>query len=70
MQTVLPQYGIRLVEIPRIESGEQAISASRVRALLSQGIAPEELDALLPSVTTEFLRSEEGQKVINALQTK
>ena len=30
----------------------------------------EELDALLPSVTTEFLRSEEGQKVINALQTK
>lgn len=71
MQAVLPQYGIRLVEIPRIESGEQAISASRVRAMLAQGSAPEELDALLPPVTTAFLRTEEGQDVIERLrQTK
>ena len=70
MQTILPQYGIRLVEIPRIQSGDQAISASRVRAMLAEGCAVEELNELLPPVTADFLRSEAGREVIAALQTK
>ena len=70
MQAVLPQHGIRLVEIPRIESGEQAISASRVRAMLAEGCAVEELADLLPTTTAAYLNTEAGREVIAALQTK
>lgn len=68
LQAVLPQHGIQLVAIPRIESDAQAISASRVRALLTQGCSPEELDALLPPTTVAFLSGEQGQEIIAALR--
>jgi len=70
MQEVLPKHGIRLVEIPRIQSGEQAISASRVRAMLAQGCSPAELADLLPPTTAAYLDTEAGREVIGKLQTK
>lgn len=70
LQAVLPQHGIRLVEIPRIQSGDQAISASRVRAMLAQGCGVEELADLLPPTTAAYLNTEPGQEVIAKLQTK
>ena len=57
MQALLPKWGIEVVEIPRLEIGSQAVSASRVRELLDQG----DWDALTPLVTEEtarFLREE------------
>lgn len=64
MKKILPQYGVELVEIPRIESGGQVISASRVRALLKERKF-EEAYKYLPDATIEALKSEEGQRIIN-----
>lgn len=46
MRKILSEYGIELVEIPRLETDGGAISASRVRALLKEG----SLDAIRPLV--------------------
>ena len=36
MEVILPQYNIQIVEIPRVESDQEVISASRVRKFLEQ----------------------------------
>ena len=64
MKKILPQYGVELLEIPRIESGDEVISASRVRALLKERKF-EEAYKYLPDATIEALKSEEGQRIIN-----
>ena len=64
MKKILPQYGVELLEIPRIESGGQVISASRVRKLLKERKF-EEAYKYLPDATIEALKSEEGQRIIN-----
>lgn len=64
MKKILPQYGVELIEIPRIESGGQVISASRVRALLKEKKF-EEAYKYLPDATIVALKSEEGQRIIN-----
>ena len=68
MQKVLPKYGIELVEIPRIESGDAAISASRVRAVLAAGESPDALEDLLPPTTLAYLKSQRGAAVIESLR--
>ena len=50
MKELLPERGIELVEIPRLE----AISASRVRALIREG-KPEETRDLVPETTYEAI---------------
>ncbi len=64
MKKILPQYGVELVEIPRIESGGEVISASRVRKLLKERKL-EEAYKYLPDATILALKSEEGQRIIN-----
>lgn len=51
----LPEYGIELIEIPRLCSDEAAVSASRVRALLDAGDI-EGIRKLVPESTHEYLR--------------
>lgn len=63
LRRVLPAQGIDLRVLPRLEQGGQAISASRVRALLSEGAA-EEAAALLPETGRAFLRSEGGARLV------
>lgn len=56
-------HGLTLREIPRLERGGAAVSASRVRALLRRepdAAAWRELEDLLPPPTFAFLRSGEG----------
>lgn len=60
LQTVLSEYGIGLVEIPRIMSDGEAISASKVRSLLAKGAEAEELRKLLVECTCRYLESKEG----------
>ena len=56
MHRILPTFGINCVEIPRKTVGGEAISASRVRALLrSPDTFPQAL-ALVPPVTQEYLK--------------
>lgn len=51
----LPGYGIELIEIPRRECGGEAISASRVRALMEEGNI-EAIRPLVPEITRETIR--------------
>ena len=51
----LPEFGIELIEIPRRECGGEAISASRVRALMEKGNL-EAIRPLVPEITYETIR--------------
>ena len=56
LAAALPPRGIELIEIPRLEERGGPISASRVRALLSEkGLCQEVLD-LVPPVTQRYLK--------------
>lgn len=59
MKAYLPSYGVAVLEIPRKESGGQAISASRVRLLMEQG-QYEQVQPLVPPTTYDFLMSAQG----------
>lgn len=54
MQRILPQYGIEVIEIPRLQESNEVISASKVRKLLSQN-KREELEKYLPASTIEYM---------------
>jgi [citrate (pro-3S)-lyase] ligase len=59
MQEILPPYGIRVAEIPRLEAGGAAVSASRVRQLLREGNLWA-IKELVPSATFAYLESNHG----------
>jgi [citrate (pro-3S)-lyase] ligase len=56
MKEILPRYGIQVTEIPRLESGGAAVSASRVRELLREGNL-QAVRELVPPATYKYLRS-------------
>ncbi len=55
LQAHLPGYGIEVIEIPRVAYGDEAISASRVRALMANG-AFADLEGLLPESTLQYIQ--------------
>lgn len=57
LKEALPQKGIELIELPRLESGGMPISASAVRALLGTG-KPEALYPLVPETTFAYLQQQ------------
>ena len=70
MKEVLPEAGIEVIEIPRIQSSDgEVISASRVRNLLKEGCTGDELRKLVPKTTYEFL-SRESEAIIKKLRHK
>ena len=54
MYRILPEYGIEFIEIPRKERDGEAISASRVRALLEKKDF-NEIKSLVPECTFRYL---------------
>ena len=58
LKKILPEYGCEVVEIARKESGGAPVSASRVRAMIAEGEPG--LEALLPKVTLDYLKSPRG----------
>jgi [citrate (pro-3S)-lyase] ligase len=54
MAEILPRYNIRLVEIPRLEIGGEAVSASRIRKLLREGNF-EAVRELTPPAVMDYL---------------
>lgn len=62
MKAILPEYGIAVVEIPRLHSGNTAISASEVRRLMAEGKS-DELKTLVPESTYRYLVSPEGREL-------
>ncbi|MDR0785983.1 MAG: polysaccharide pyruvyl transferase family protein, partial [Treponema sp.] len=59
MRAILPKYGVRFEVIPRKESGDAPISASRVRAFLKENNF-EEIAKLVPKTTLEYLKENTG----------
>lgn len=55
MKRILPEYGIEVIEIPRLKEDEEVISASKVRKLLKDGKL-NLLKKYLPSTTLEYLK--------------
>ncbi|WP_434798560.1 [citrate (pro-3S)-lyase] ligase [Terrisporobacter vanillatitrophus] len=66
MEEILPKYNVQVNLIERKEVENDAISASRVRKLLKEGQI-EKVKNLLPKPSFDFLRSKEGELVINEL---
>ncbi|MBU3207023.1 [citrate (pro-3S)-lyase] ligase [Clostridium algidicarnis] len=58
----LEKFNIDLTVIPRMSIDGEAISASKVRTLIKNGDI-NKLEALLPSVTLEFLQTEIGKEI-------
>lgn len=62
LKTILPQYDIEVIIIPRKEIEGKAISASYVRELLREDRF-EEIERLVPKTTYEFLLSSQGKEI-------
>jgi citrate lyase synthetase len=62
MADVLPQYGIRLVEVERAARGGRFVSATDVRAGLAAGDVAA-IEGLVPPTTLAFLQSPEGAAI-------
>lgn len=71
MKEILPEAGIEVIEIPRIETVDgEVISASRVRSLLKEGYIGDELRKLVPKSTYEFLITKEAALIVESLKSK
>lgn len=65
----LEKYGVTLTVIPRVERTGGVISASRVRRHLARGEWEAARD-LVPEATWQYLESEAGRRVIEAIRAK
>ena len=59
LEKILPMHGIRFVEIPRITTGDNVISASRVRQLLQEKNW-DEIKRYVPETTLRYLEERFG----------
>ena len=55
LQQLLPKYGVRFLEIPRLEAEGTAISATKVRKFIEEGNAGA-IQALVPESTFRYLK--------------
>lgn len=67
MGQILPPKGIEVEIVPRMTSGGNAISASRVRELLGRSDM-DEVKKLVPETTLHFLLSKEGEQIIKKIK--
>lgn len=67
MKTILPEYGVEVVEIERKQQEGEVISASRVRKLLQEGRL-EEIRKIVPETTYRYLTSEEAEGVVQQIK--
>jgi [citrate (pro-3S)-lyase] ligase len=67
LKDVFKKYALELVEVPRIEDGVGAISASRVRAAWTAG-RMDEVEEWVPASTFAYLKSPEGTALCEALR--
>jgi [citrate (pro-3S)-lyase] ligase len=67
LKSILPKYGVELIEIERKKYNEYYISASKVREL----IKTDELELvknIVPEVTWSFLNSQNGKEIIERIK--
>ena len=68
MQEILPDHGIGIEVVPRMEYGGQPISASGVRGLIREGKLSE-VEKLVPKTTYQFLLSNEAEGIVQQIQS-
>jgi len=69
LKTVLPIYGVELLQIKRKTFGDRAISASLVRSLLKkEDFQIPDLYNLLPDVTLEYLKTSHGREIVEKIK--
>ncbi len=66
MEEALPKAGVNLTVLARKKADGEAVSASRVRALIKAGKL-HEARSLVPATTFDFLTGEEGAPIVAAL---
>ena len=69
MKTILPEYGVEVVEIERKREDDVQISASKVRDCLAKGDY-DSIARIVPQSTLDYLRSEDGQEIARKLAQK
>ncbi|MCX5773063.1 MAG: [citrate (pro-3S)-lyase] ligase [Fusobacteria bacterium] len=67
IQNLLPQFGVEVKVLKRIESAEGVISASKVREYIKKS-EYEKLSDMLPESTIKFLQSEKGRRCVEKIQ--
>lgn len=67
MKELLPQFGVKVKEIPRLRVKSEEVSASNVRNLIKMGNMLK-VKELVPDVTYDFLISEDGKRLIKDIQ--
>jgi [citrate (pro-3S)-lyase] ligase len=67
LMEILPQYGIEVRLVERIESQGMAVSASRVRELIKDGNW-EEIKRIVPQSTYNFLVSDEAAEIVEKIR--
>lgn len=67
MKEILPSHGIEFIEIDRLENEEGAVSASRVRRLLTEN-KKEEAAGLVPETTASYFFSDRFESEVNTAQ--
>jgi [citrate (pro-3S)-lyase] ligase len=69
LSEVLPEYGVEVIKIERLEKSSRAISASEIRRLIREN---EDFDTkikeLVPEVTYDFLLSDEAKPIIDRIK--
>ena len=65
MKEILLPEGIEVREIKRLETAGEAVSASRVRKLLSEN---KSIDHLVPDSSKRYLETEDGKMIIGRLR--
>lgn len=67
MKELLPDFGINVIEIPRLSIKGTKVSASRVRELIKTEEFSE-IKRIVPKTTYDYLISEDGKDVINKIK--
>lgn len=67
MKKELIRYGVEVVEVERKKAREEWISASKVRALIKEGLIEETKD-LLPQATQDYLNSKKGKEIVEKIK--
>ncbi len=63
----LPEYGVSVIEIPRLELDGEPISASRVREAVRLGDWAT-VESMVPPTTHDYLRSTEAEPIIDRIR--
>jgi [citrate (pro-3S)-lyase] ligase len=68
LAAILPEYGVAVKIIPRLEVGGELVSASKVREMIRTG-EWQTLSSMVPETTYQYLRSPEAAAVVEKIRS-